>query len=190
MRVYDISREVLSAPVYPGDPSPKIQPHCRIEYGDVCNTSVLNLCAHNGTHLDAPLHFIAGGRDIASVELDCCIGRCTVIEYSGVLLGADAEKIIRGVQPRLLFKGDMQISPSAAFVLSTLGLKLVGVEPQTVSAEESAGEVHRQLLGSGMVLLEGLDLSAVKPGDYFLIALPLKIAGCDGSPVRAVLCEV
>ena len=111
MRVYDISREVLSAPVYPDDPSPKIQPHCRIEYGDVCNTSVLNLCAHNGTHLDAPLHFIAGGRDIASVELDCCIGKCTVIEYSGVLLGADAEKIIRGFSRGCCLK-DMQISPS------------------------------------------------------------------------------
>jgi arylformamidase len=190
MRVYDISREMMSAPVYPGDPSPEIKPLNRIEYGDVCNTSILNLCVHNGTHIDAPLHFVPDGKDIASIELDYCIGKCSVVEFNGVLLGADAEEIVKGIQPRLLFKGDMEISPSAAFVLSTSGLKLIGVEPQTISTLESIGEVHRQLLGSGMVLLEGLDLSRVRPGDYFLIAPPLKIAGCDGSPVRAILCEL
>ncbi|HHV51651.1 MAG TPA: cyclase [Clostridiales bacterium] len=189
MRVYDITRELLSAQVFPGDPHPEVKELCRIEYGDVCNTSALSMCAHNGTHLDAPLHFIPDGTDTASISLDCCVGRCSVVEFNGILLGADAEEVIRGVQPRLLFKGDVQISPSAAFVLSTSGIKLVGVEAQSVTMD-SIGEVHRQLLGNGVVLLEGLDLSRVPPGDYFLFAPPLKIAGCDGSPVRAILCEL
>jgi arylformamidase len=189
VKIIDISRELLSAPVYPGDPSPEVRPISGIALGDGCNTSALNFCAHNATHLDAPLHYIPDGKDIASVSLDACVGECSVVEFNGILLGAQAEKIISGLHPRILFKGNMEISPSAAFVLSEAGLYLVGVEAQSVASAECSGSVHRQLLGSDMVLLEGLDLSRVQPGSYFLFAAPINIAGCDGSPVRALLIE-
>lgn len=192
MRLLDISRELMSAPVYPGDPAPELEPLCRMELGDVCNTSALHACVHNATHMDAPRHFVSDGADIASVKLDACVGECEVVEFEGTLLGAEAEEIVdymTSATPRLLFKGAMDISPSAAFVLSDSGIRLVGVEAQSVASAECSGPVHRQLLGSGMVLLEGLDLSRVKPGRYFLFAAPLKIEGSDGSPVRAVLIE-
>lgn len=90
---------------------------------------------------------------------------------------------------RLLFKGDVTISQSAAFVLADAGIRLLGVEAPSVALPEEAGEVHRQLLSSGMVLLERLDLSQAGTGYYYLFAAPLKIAGADGTPVRAVLLE-
>jgi arylformamidase len=155
----------------------------------MCNTSELTACVHNGTHFDAPLHYIEDGKDVDSVELEACVGECSVVEFEGVLLGAQAEKMLPRMHPRVLFKGEMEISPSAAFVLSTAGLCCVGVENQSVAPPESSGQVHRQLLGNGVVLLEGLDLSCVSEGSYFLFAAPLKIAGSDGSPVRAILVE-
>ncbi|MDD2361730.1 MAG: cyclase family protein [Oscillospiraceae bacterium] len=189
MRIIDISRELMSAQVYPGDPAPEIKPLTRISLGDSCNTSALHICAHNATHLDVPLHFIPDGLDAESIELEACIGECSVVEFNGTLLGAQAEELMPFLHPRVLFKGEMELSPSAAFVLSTAGLRLVGVEEQAAALSECNGEVHKQLLGSGMLLLEGIDLSNVNPGSYFLFAAPIKIKGCDGSPVRAVLIE-
>ncbi|MDD2417845.1 MAG: cyclase family protein [Oscillospiraceae bacterium] len=189
MRIIDISRELMSAQVYPGDPAPEIKPLTRISLGDSSNTSALHICAHNATHLDAPLHFVPDGLDIAGVELEACVGECSVVEFSGILLGAQAEELMPFLHPRVLFKGEMEISPSAAFVLSTAELSLVGVEAQSVAPAECSLEVHRQMLGSGTVLLEGIDLSGVNPGSYFLFAPPIKIKGCDGAPVRAVLIE-
>ena len=189
MILHDISRELLGAPVYPGDPAPALSALCRIEWGDVCNTSALSACAHNATHVDAPRHFIPDGTDTAALPLDLCVGECSVVAFDGVLLGAQAEEMLPRLRRRVLFKGKMEISPSAAFVLTDAGVKLVGVESQSVASPECTSAVHRQLLGSGMALLEGLDLSGVETGEYFLFAPPLKIAGADGSPVRAVLVE-
>lgn len=189
MILHDISRELLGCPVYPGDPAPRLEPLCRLEWGDLCNTSALSACLHNATHLDAPRHFVREGADAASLPLDLCVGECSVAAFEGILLGAQAEEMLPRLHKRVLFKGEMEISPSAAFVLGDAGLKLVGVEAQSVAGPEHTAAVHRQLLGSGMALLEGLDLSRVRPGDYFLFAAPLKIAGADGTPVRAVLVE-
>ena len=129
------------------------------------------------------------GQAIDEIALSACMGECSVVEGEGLLLGAQAEELLPKLKPRLLFKGRVQISPSAAFVLSDAGIELLGVEAQSVAPPECTAAVHRQLLGSGMVLLEGLDLSKAKPGTYFLFAAPMKIAGADGSPVRAVLLE-
>ena len=113
-----------------------------------------------------------------------------MVACSGVLLGAQVDALLEKQRPeRLLFKGDVTISPSAAFVLADAGIRLLGVEAPSVALPEEAGEVHRQLLSSGMVLLEGLDLSQAGTGYYYLFAAPLKIAGADGTPVRAVLLE-
>ena len=189
MKRIDISREILSGPVYPGDPAPSLEAICRVEYGDAYNMSVLHACLHNGTHMDAPRHFFPEGEDAAAVSLEACVGKCSVVAFDGLLLGAEAEELLLSLQPRVLLKGKAELSPSAAFVLSDAGLLLLGVEGQSVSPPECTAAVHRQLLGCGMVLLEGLDLSQVEPGEYFLFAAPLKIADGDGSPVRAVLMQ-
>ena len=126
MKAVDISREMLSAPVYPGDPSPSLEALCRLEFGDVCNTSSLHACLHNGTHMDAPRHFVPDGTDAAHVPLDACIGECSVVNFDGLLLGAQAEALLPGLRSRVLFKGKMELSPSAAFVLADSGLRLDG----------------------------------------------------------------
>ena len=190
IKMIDISREMIGAPVYPGDPAPRLEPLSRLSLGDGCNLSSLHCCLHNGTHLDAPRHFLPDGMDAARIPLDSCVGECLVVACDGVLLGAQVDALLeKQVPERLLFKGRMSISPSAAFVLADAGIRLIGVEAPSVAPPEEAGEVHRQLLGSGIVLLEGLDLSQAGTGYYFLFAAPLKIAGADGTPVRAVLLE-
>lgn len=189
MKCIDITRELLSAPVYPGDPAPHMEELRRMRLGDECNVSALYACLHNGTHLDAPRHFVPDGQAIDDVPLTACVGECSVVEGEGLLLGAQAEELLPKLKKRVLFKGQVQISPSAAFVLSDAGLELIGVEAQSVSPPECTAAVHRQLLGAGLVLLEGLDLSRAAPGTYFLFAAPLKITGADGAPVRAVLLE-
>lgn len=190
MVLIDITRELMRAPVYPGDPAPSLEKLSSMKAGDPCNTSVLTACLHNGTHMDAPKHFFPEGDGIDKVSLDACIGECAVIEYNGVLLGDEAETLLPRLKPRVLFKGDIQITPSAAFVLSDAGIVLLGVENASVAPPMYTSEVHRQLLGAGMVLLEGLDLSEAREGvPYLLMAAPLRIGGADGAPVRAVLAE-
>ncbi len=193
MQLIDITRELMRAPVYPGDPAPTLTRLTDMSAGDACNTTALNACLHNGTHMDAPRHFIPYGDGIDKISLEACIGECVVIEYSGLLLGDEAEDLLYRLlgKKRVLFKGDIQISPSAAFVLSGAGLKLIGVEGASVAPPMYSEEVHRQLLGADVVLLEGLDLSKTEDGtSYFLMAAPLRIANADGAPVRAVLAEL
>ncbi len=190
MNLIDITRELMRAPVYPGDPAPQLQPLSRMLHGDVCNTTAISACLHNGTHMDAPRHFLPDGTAIDQVDLETCIGECVVIECDGLLLGDRAEELLPHLKKRVLFKGSVQLSPSAAFVLSDAGVLLLGVEGQSVAPPQYTAEVHRQLLGTGMVLLEGLDLTEAKAGEtYLLMAAPIKIAGADGAPVRAVLAE-
>ena len=189
MKIIDITKELFSAPVYPGDPRPELEPIHRMQDGAGCNLSVLHACLHNGTHMDAPLHFCADGKDMAQVNLEDCIGECSVVQWDGELYGADVEKMLPALRPRVLFKGNVQISQSAAFVLSDSQITLVGVESQTVEPDGGDGSVHRQLLGNNVIALEGLDLSKVEEGTYFLFAAPLKIDGADGTPVRAILLE-
>ena len=191
MKLWDITRELTSAPVYPGDPAPRLTRIQQMELGDICNLTSLSLCAHNATHLDAPLHFIPEGEDISQVPLEACCGPCRVAEWEGPLLGDAAERLTErypGVK-RWLFKGDMTVDISAAYVLADAGPVLIGVEAQSVSSPDQTERVHRHLLGSGVLLLEGLDLSAVSPGEYTLYAAPMKIAGCEGAPVRAFLTD-
>ncbi len=190
MKLIDISRELLKSPVYPGDPAPQVQAISRVSMGDPCNLGAVSMCLHNGTHMDAPRHFFNEGEAIDKVELEACIGECVVLECNGLLLGDRAEELLPYLKKRVLFKGDVQLTPSAAFVLSNAGVLLLGVEQPSVAPPEYTADVHRQLLQSGMVLLENLDLSEATVGEtYLLMAAPVKIAGADGAPVRAVLAE-
>ena len=188
MELIDITRELLSAPVFPGDPDPEMEAISRIAYGEVCNLSQLHASLHTGTHMDAPLHFLDGEADISQANLSVCVGECSVIELSGALTGVDLETKLPFCQPRVLIKGDVSLTQSAAFVLAQAGVRLIGVENQSVCSDQIAA-VHRQLLADGIWILEGLDLSKVSVGTYLLMAAPLKIAGADGAPVRALLCK-
>ena len=190
MKLWDISRELLSAPVYPGDPSPAVTRLQQMTFGDTCNLTALSMCAHNGTHLDAPRHFVPDGDGVDAVALTHCCGPCRVIAHDGVLTGDTAEELLaKHPAERVLFKGDVTVDTSAAYVLTDAGVRLVGVELPSVAAADRSEAVHRHLLGSGVLILEGLDLSTVPEGPYFLFAAPLKIAEGDGAPVRAVLVD-
>lgn len=187
MTIFDISREVLSAPVYGGDESPRLETVLSMADGSAYNLSNLHMCVHNGTHIDAPLHFIEDGDAVDKVSLDKCIGHCTVIECSRPLTGQRAEELLPHISKRLLIKGNGDITQSAAFVLHEWGVKLIGVETLSVGNVNAPGAVHTELLGAGVALLENLNLSKVPVGDYYLVAAPLKIKGAEGAPCRAVL---
>ena len=192
--VYDISQELFSCRVYPGDPAPRREVLSRIAGGAVCNLSALSLCAHNGTHIDAPYHFIEGGRTVDALEPEIFLGPALVCAWTGDLDGPAAEACLRmaeeaGAGERLLLKGVCTVTAGAARVFASSPLRLLGVESQTVGPEAAPMEVHRILLGADKVLLEGLRLGAVPEGTYLLSALPLNLGGGDGAPCRAVLAE-
>ena len=197
MRLYDISQEVFSCAVYPGDPVPTQEALCRMEQGDLYNLTAFRMCAHNGTHLDAPFHFFRDGKTVDQIPLDACVGICFVAEHHGNLTAADASAILSRAQQghpeaarRLLLKGNALVTEAAARVFASAGILLLGVESQSVGPEDAPMAVHLILLGAGVVLLEGLRLNAVPEGAYVLSAAPLNLGGCDGAPCRAILLEL
>ncbi|MBA4700084.1 MAG: cyclase family protein [Ruminococcus sp.] len=190
MKYIDITRELFSSKTYPGDPAPEYERLLEIKNGDACNLTYLKLCAHNGTHMDAPWHFLDEGRRIDELPLEQVMGKCSVLEYEGVLDGETARQMTAGKGKKQLWKGNVTLTEAAAEVFAQNGVELVGVETQTVGAEETPGaihKVHKILLGAGMAILEGLCLKEAEAGEYFLCAQPLKLGGCDGAPCRAVL---
>lgn len=190
MKIIDISNDLLTAEVYEGDPVPELTPVCTLESGDYYNLNALYAGLHNGTHMDAPLHFLDGGKDIAAVPLETCIGPCRVLEVSpGMITGELVENSFpRGVE-RLLIKsgGRAFVHASAAEALAYYGCKLVGTDALTVEPPHGTGETHRAFLQEDVVLLEGLNLSETKNGEYFLIAPPVKIGGAEAAFTRALL---
>lgn len=194
MKIYDISQEVLGCQVYPGDPTPKKRVISSMEKGDLYNLTAFSMCAHNGTHIDAPFHFIKGGKTVDSVSLDTFIGMAYVAEYNGIVSADDATEILEKAKKqnseaakRILIKGDAEVSAEAAKVFAESNILLLGNESQTVGPENAPMEVHLILLGAGAVLLEGIRLAEVSEGVYFLNAAPLNLSGADGSPCRAIL---
>ena len=177
----DITQELFSSEVYPGDTPPAIRRVSTVEK-DGCMVTDLTMCAHNGTHIDAPAHFLAGGMTVDKIDLSLCAGICEVCTFSGVLTAEDAEKV---TAKRLLLRGDCSVSKEAANILRKK-LLLLGIRAQSVGDET----VHKSLLSAGVVLLEGLALQGVEDGTYELFAFPLKLGGCDGAPVRAVLRKI
>lgn len=189
MEIIDISRGLFSAKPYPGDPVPKRDIVRRIEMGDECNLSGFYACCHSATHMDAPLHFIEDGDPVEKIDLVRCIGPCMILEAEGLLTGADIDRITPLPEKRILFKGGGKafLTQSAAFALAQAGALLVGTDAQSIGAPEDEAAPHRELLGAGIPILEGLDLSAAGPGVYRLAALPLLLDGAEAAPVRAVL---
>lgn len=194
MEIYDISQEVFSCVVFPGDPSPEKETLLSISKGDVCNLTALKMCAHNGTHVDAPYHFYDDGKTIDMVALDRFIGYAYVAEHNGDIGKDDAVRILEAAKAcderaaeRILIKGRATVTKEAAKVFAGRGIKLYGNESQTVGPEDAPKEVHLIMLGAEIVLLEGIRLAEVPEGAYLLHAAPLNLGGCDGSPCRATL---
>ena len=194
MKVYDISQEVFSCKVFPGDPVPQGELICSIEDGDFYNLTMFQMCAHNGTHVDAPLHFVRGGKSIDEVGLEPFVGMAYVAEHEGVVTAEDAELILQKAGPdarnRILIKGNAEVSLEAAEVFARAGILLVGNESQTVGPEDAPMAVHLVLLKAGVALLEGVRLEEVTEGVYLLNAAPLNLGGAEGAPCRAVLIEL
>lgn len=194
MKIYDISQELFNCKVFPGDPSPERIVLNSIEKGDLYNLTAFSMCAHNGTHIDAPYHFIKDGKTIDKISLDVFVGMAYVAEHQGVITKEDAIKILEDAnklnsesRKRILVKGNAVVSKEAAEVFASSNILLFGNESQTVGPEDAPMEVHLILLGANIVLLEGIRLENVKKGVYFLNAVPLNLSGADGSPCRAVL---
>lgn len=190
MEIYDITQEVFSCEVYPSDPIPKKEVLSSMEKGDLYNLTAFSMCAHNGTHIDSPYHFVKEGKTIDEIPLEKCVGECYVAEHSGVLTKEDAKEILKKAgdsNKRILIKGKAIVSEKAAEVFAESGVYLLGNESQTVGPFDAPMEVHLKLLKKDVVLLEGIRLGGVCEGTYFLFAAPLKLEGADGSPVRAVL---
>ena len=196
MKIYDISQEVFGCQVYPGDPMPEKKELKSMEKGEVYNLTAFSMCAHNGTHIDAPRHFIQGGKTVDEISMDAFIGMAYVAEHSGVVTDNDATEIISNAKKqnmeaakRILIKGEVEVSLEAANVFASSNILLLGNEPQSVGPQETPMAVHLALLSADVILLEGIRLSAVPEGVYFLNAAPLNLAGTDGSPCRAVLID-
>lgn len=188
MKIYDITQEIFSGKVYPGDLHPTYDRVADMTKGSLYNLTNLSLGAHNATHVDAPFHFIEKGKAIEQLDLSSCIGACTVADLSDLSTEALHERL-GTCQKRLLIKGRTEITHTMAKLFNEFGIVLVGVETQSVGPEGAPMQVHLELLGQEVVLLEGLFLDEVAPGDYFLFAAPIKLGGCDGAPCRAVLLE-
>ena len=194
MTIYDISQEVFNCAVFPGDPKPAREMLSTIQAGSVCNLTAFSMCAHNGTHVDAPYHFYDAGKAIDQVSLDCFIGYAYVAEHAGEITAEDAAVILDSAlsadprsAERILIKGKAVLTKEGAEVFAKAGIKLFGNESQTVGPENAPMEVHLIMLGAQVVLLEGIRLGEVPEGVYLLNAAPLNLNGADGSPCRAVL---
>jgi arylformamidase len=193
--------------MWPGDDPPYHEFTSHTDRGDPSTVSRWTLSAHTGTHVDARMHFIPGGWTIESLELSRTVGPCLVVDLTHVekhIERADLEAAGIAGQVRVLLKtrtsslellsrsefeeGYVGISREAAEYLVEIGAETVGVDYLSVEPfEDKEFNTHHTLLGADVVILEGLLLTDVEPGEYFLVCLPLKLAGSDGSPARAIL---
>ncbi|WP_431820323.1 arylformamidase [Burkholderia sp. F1] len=202
--LWDISPPVDPAtPVWPGDTPVTVERVWRMEAGSPVNVARLTLSPHTGAHTDAPLHYDADGAPIGAVPLDAYLGPCRVIHCVGaspVVTPADVAAALDAVPPRVLLRTYAHapvaqwdadfcaVAPDTIDLLAEHGVKLIGIDTPSLDPQESKTmDAHRRIRAHRMAILEGIVLDAVPAGDYELIALPLKLATLDASPVRAVL---
>ncbi len=187
--------------VWPGDTPFQSFWVMRMDGGDSCNVGSVTMSLHTGTHADAPKHFIDDGSSPADCDLNVYMGSVTVVDATAQpYVDVSILAVLRDAKPeRVLFKTSSAraekfvgsfsyIAPEAATVLVELGVRLVGLDTPSVDQSDSTSLVsHKTLAGADVAILENLNLDHVSPGAYELIAFPLKLAGMDASPVRAVL---
>ena len=173
MQLIDVTAPIRAGmPVYPGDPLVRMELAQAIAAGDAYNVTRLDFGLHTGTHVDAPVHAIAGGAGIEALPLEALVGPAVVADFPGRL--PDAQRI-------LLRAGGAVLESADAEALTQV--LLVGIDGPTIGGED----VHRRLLAAGVVVLEGLNLAAVETGRYELLCLPLLVEGADGAPARVLL---
>lgn len=209
MIVHDISVRLLPGmPTYPGEPGPVLTPINSLDAGDEANVTSFSMGSHTGTHVDAPLHFLRGGPAVDDLRLDDLVGEAWVMDVTGPA-DISAETLEKASIPstaeRLLFKTQngrlwdlpafqtdfVALTADAAEWLVRRGVRLVGIDYLSIEAFGAAPHAaHRALLSAAVVVLEGLDLRGVTPGSYLLACLPLKLAGAEGAPARAVLMQI
>ncbi len=208
MTIYDVSLTISpEMPVWPGDPAVQLTQVAFIDQGANANVSHISLGVHTGTHLDAPHHFLNDNRTIESLPLDVLTGPCFVFQFpddvdaitAGVLertsWPAGITRVLFGTRNSKIwarsekaFQTDfVAITEDGARWLVEKGVRLVGVDYLSVAPYKQSRPTHEILLGAGVIPVEGLDLSRVPRGFYDLYCLPLKIAGSDGAPARAIL---
>jgi len=190
IRIIDISREFFSSPLYPGMSAPQRETEKAIGQGDLYNETIIRASVHTATHCDSPLHFIPDGLSIDQMPPEAYIGPCHVIETEETMIGRDfLQKAIPEGCRRLLLKGHEKafFTADAGLTLQEKGIITIGTDALTIAPFDDLKPAHMTILGANIAVIEYLDLSQVAPGEYFLCALPLKIAACDGSPIRAVL---
>jgi arylformamidase len=212
MRIYDISLTITpELPIYPGDPAIVLERIAKMEDGDSCNITHLSMSAHVGTHVDAPFHFLGGNTStVERLPLNLLIGRAYVLNLPDDLVQITAADLQQAEIPprtrRLLLKTRnsklwsrkekrfqtdfVALNSDAAQYLVNRGIKLVGIDYLSVAPFRQGEATHKILLQAGVVVLEGLHLSEVSQGRYSLYCLPLKLAGSDGAPARAILIGV
>jgi len=205
-RVHDITQPLRPGmPTYPGEPGPTLKPLKQIRDGASANVTALHVGAHTGTHVDAPHHFIDGAPAIESLPLEALVGECDVVDMGQrqVITRADLEsasittsRVLLKTRNSALWQDDTfhqdfsHIAPDAAHWLVERGMLLAGIDYLSIEQFHSPKhEVHRTLLGAGIVILEGLDLREVEAGRYLLVCAPLKLVGGDGAPARVFLLE-
>jgi arylformamidase len=201
--IHDISVPIRARmPVYDGNPGVELERASSIADGDPANVSKLSLGVHTGTHVDAPLHFIDGAPGVEGIPLDALVGPAVVVDATGVdALGeaeleglgipAGAERVLLKTRNSELWNRDdftrdfLRLDGSGARFVVARGIRTVGIDYLSIGDHEA----HRELLGAGVVPVEGLDLRGVEPGEYTFICLPLDIVGSDGGPARAILID-
>ncbi len=197
--VLDITRPLgENVPLYPGDGKPVFRRRERDGY--TCTD--LQLTTHTGTHLDAPSHYLGGGTTVDRIPFQRLMGKARVLEMEdagdAITAGALSGNLqgVKRVLLRTRASGAHSFGPEfphltidAARFLAGAGTLVVGIDSPSIEAHGGDGSVHRELLGRGISILELLDLSGVAEGDYFMVALPLRLEGLDGSPARVILME-
>ena len=206
-RLWDISPAIGPGfPVFPGDTPFAQRWTWTLDERCPVNVSEITLSPHTGAHTDAPLHYASDGAAMADVPLDAYLGPCRVVhalDSSPLVQPQQLADALDNAPPRVLIRtahraavgewdpGFTALAPRTVDLLHARGVKLVGIDtPSLDPADSKSLDSHQRIRAHGMAILEGLVLDDVPPGDYELIALPLKLAGCDASPVRAVLREL
>ncbi|MFQ5616037.1 MAG: cyclase family protein [Anaerolineales bacterium] len=210
MRIYDVTLTISpSLPTWPGDPKVGLERSLKMEAGDVCNLTQMKISAHTGTHVDAPFHFVPDGDTVENLSLKTLTGRAYVVHLPNADL-ITAEVLQAAYIPprtrRVLFKTRnsdqwaggatdfiedyVALSSDAAEYIVQRGVRLVGVDYLSVAPFDNVAPTHEILLGAGVVVVEGLNLSEVSQGRYTFHCLPLKLANADGAPARAILIGV
>ena len=202
--IWDISPPIApGTPVWPGDTPVGIERVWRMEAGSPVNVARLTCSPHTGAHADAPLHYDADGAAIGQVSLVPYLGMCRVVHCIGVaplVLPEHVAPFADALPPRVLLRtyeraplshwdeAFCAVAPQTIDFLAARGVVLLGIDTPSLDHQDSKTmDAHRRVRAHRMSILEGLVLDAVEPGDYELIALPLKLATLDASPVRAVL---